>query len=90
MQMNDSQRIAAPRASIRGHANLEMTVANGMIASGRLKVDPVKAMFGGKSAAALVLALLLPIGAAHLCCLGSAHADTGLAHAAICTGSPVR
>ena len=90
MQMNDSQHIAASRASIPGRANPEMTAARAMIARRGLEIGPVNGLFGGKPAAALALALLLPIGAAHLCCLGGGHADGGLAHAAICTGSQDR
>ena len=47
----------------------------------------LKRMFGGKAAATLALALALPIGAAHLCCIGGAHAASGLDGAAICSRS---
>ena len=90
MQMTDRQYIAAPRASNTCCESPVTTAANAIIAVVSLESSLLRAMFGGKSAAAVALALMLPIGAAHLCCLGGGHVDAGLAHAAICSGSQVR
>jgi uncharacterized protein len=62
MQMNDSQRIAAPQVSvwaalndsdvlkqcIPGCQSLEMTTSNEMVATITIKIGPVKATFNGK------------------------------------------